>query len=163
MFRQLRRKEQSLDIKECKEILEKGTSGVLAVSGDNDYPYAVPLNYVYCDKIIYFHGSKTGHKIDAIKRNPKVSFCVIDQDNIVPEEYTSYFKSVIVFGKIYIIDDEKEKRNAIEILTDKYVLKDNYEDRKKVINRNWQSLCMLKLSIEHISGKKAIELVDRKN
>jgi len=163
MFRQLRRKEQSLDIKECEEILKKGTSGVLAVSGDDNYPYAIPLNYVYYDKLIYFHGAKAGHKIDSIKRNPKVSFCVIDQDNIVPEEYTSYFKSVIVFGKIHIIDDEKEKRDAIEILTNKYVLKDNYEDRQKVINRNWQSLCMLKLSIEHISGKKAIELVNKKN
>ena len=72
-------------------------SGVLAAAGEDDYPYAVPLSYVYCDFKLYFHCAKEGHKLEAIARNPKVSFCVIDQDQVVPEKYTTYFRSVIVF------------------------------------------------------------------
>ena len=94
---------QILSEKECVEILEKGTAGVLGLLGDNDYPYAVPISYVYYNSKLFFHGAKSGHKIDAIKKCSKASFCVIDQDHIVPEEYTTYFRSVIAFGKIYII------------------------------------------------------------
>ena len=79
-----------------------GTSGVLALAGDNGYPYALPISYVYSDGKIYFHSAKSGHKIDAVKRCEKASFCVIAEDNIIPEEYTTYYKSVIVFGKLKI-------------------------------------------------------------
>ena len=74
------------------EILRAGASGVLAVHGDDDYPYTIPLNYVYRDNKLYFHSAKTGHKLDAIQRQPKVSFCVISEDKIVPEEYTTYLE-----------------------------------------------------------------------
>ena len=74
MFRSMRRGRQSLPPNVCREILEKGVSGVLAVSGDDGYPYAVPLNYVYDDGCLYFHSANVGHKIDAIRENPKVSF-----------------------------------------------------------------------------------------
>ena len=73
---------------------------VLALLGDNDYPYAVPISYVYDDGKVYFHSAKSGHKIDAIQRTAKASFCVIDEDLVVPEEYTTYFRSVIAFGRI---------------------------------------------------------------
>ena len=86
----MRRKKQMLSVDECIEILNKGTSGVLALSGDHDYPYAIPISYVYCNSKLYFHGAKSGHKIDAISKCSKASFCVIDQDNITPEEYTTY-------------------------------------------------------------------------
>ena len=100
MFRKMRRHKQLLSKEECEKILYKATSGVLALEGDNNYPYTVPISYLYEDNKIYFHSAKSGHKIDSIKKNQKVSFCVIDQDKIVPEEYTTYFRSVIVFGKI---------------------------------------------------------------
>lgn len=92
----------------------QGTSGVLAVSGDDDYPYAVPLSYVYDGHKIYFHGAKAGHKLDSIVKNPKASFCVIDKDQIVPDEYTTYFRSVIVFGTIRILHDEAEKEKPLK-------------------------------------------------
>lgn len=85
MFREMRRKNQVLSSEECIQVLNRATSGVLAVSGDDDYPYAVPLSYIYHNNKIYFHGAKTGHKLDGIMRNEKVSFCVIDQDEIVQE------------------------------------------------------------------------------
>ena len=94
--------------------------GVLALSGDDDYPYAVPISYVFDGAKLYFHCAKDGHKLDAIQRSSKASFCVIDQDQIVPEKYTTYFRSVIAFGQIRIIQDEKEKRAAIEKLAKKY-------------------------------------------
>lgn len=93
MFREMRRNGQELPLEECTAILNRGTSGVLALSGDDNYPYAVPVSYAYDGYKLYFHCAKSGHKIDAIRRNAKASFCVIDQDLVVPEEYTSYFRS----------------------------------------------------------------------
>ena len=113
IFREMRQKKQELSRQEIADILHKGTSGVLALLGDNDYPYAVPISYVYDDGKIYFHGAKNGHKIDAIQRTAKASFCVIDKDLVVPEEYTNYFRSVIAFGQIRIIEGDLEKRAAI--------------------------------------------------
>ena len=85
MFRPMRRSKQALSPEKCQEILQRGTSGVLALSGEGGYPYAVPISYVYADGKLYFHSAKAGHKIDAIRSCPKGSFCVIDQDHIVPE------------------------------------------------------------------------------
>ena len=162
MFREMRRKRQMLSTDECIEILNKGTSAVLALLGDNDYPYAVPISYVYCNSKIYFHGAKSGHKIDAIKKCSKVSFCVIDQDNIVPEEYTTYFRSVIAFGNIHIMENETEIRKAIECLAKKYYPNDNETGRNAEIEKEWKLLCMMEFSIEYLSGKEAIELVRAK-
>lgn len=159
MFREMRRKRQLLSQEDAQKVLYRGTSGVLAVSGDDDYPYAVPLSYVYDGQKIYFHSAKRGHKLDSISKNPKVSFCVIDKDHIVPDEYTTYFRSVIVFGTIRILQDEAEKREAIEKLAVKYAPDDTEENRKKAIEREWKPLCMLEMIPEHISGKEAIELV----
>ncbi len=107
MFREMRRKAQILSQEDCITLLNHGTSGVLAVLGDEGYPYAVPLSYVYYDGKLYFHSAKSGHKLDSILRNNKASFCVIDRDEIVPAEYTSYFRSVIVFGTVQIIESEQ--------------------------------------------------------
>ena len=158
MFREIRRKKQLLSQEDTIKIMERGTSGVLALLGDNDYPYAVPLSYVYCDSKIYFHAAKVGHKIDAIRKSEKASFCVIDADNVVPEEYTTYFRSAIAFGKVRIIENEEEKRNAIERLAARYT-PDNEEGRLKEIEREYNILCMIEFDIEHMTGKEAIELV----
>ena len=159
MFREMRRKRQVLSKEEISSVLYRGTSGVLALAGDDNYPYAVPISYVYDGEKIYFHCAKSGHKLDAIQRNEKVSFCVIDQDKIVPDEYTSYFRSVIAFGTIRILEDQQEKRNAIEKLAFKYAPEDHAENRQKAIDQGWAPLCMLEMAVEHMTGKEAIELV----
>lgn len=159
MFREMRRKKQKLSKEMCAEILNRGTSGVLALEGDEGYPYAVPISYVYDGEKLYFHSARSGHKLDAIRRNPKASFCVIDKDQIVPEEYTTYFRSVIVFGEIRILENEEEKRDAIEKLAVKYAPDDSEENRRQAIDREWKPLCMLEMRPEHMSGKEAIELV----
>lgn len=121
MFREMRRKKQALSLAECARILYRGTSGVLALSGDGGYPYAVPMSYVYDGEKLFFHSAGSGHKLDAIRRDPKASFCVIDCDRVVPEAYTTYFRSVIVFGTVRILTAEREKYEAIDKLALKYV------------------------------------------
>ena len=158
MFREMRRKKQKLSKEECDSILYNGTSGVLALHGDDGYPYAVPISYVYDGEKLWFHSAKSGHKIDAILKNAKASFCVIDQDQIVPAEYTTYFRSVIAFGRIRIVEDDTEKRSAIEKLAVKYAPDETAENLNKAIEREWKPLCMLEMEIEHLSGKQAIEL-----
>ena len=161
MFREMRRKKQMLSLEECVAVLDNGTSGVLAVDGDNDYPYAVPLSYVYCDSKIFFHCARRGHKLDAIARNEKVSFCVIEADQVMPQEYTTYFRSVIVFGKARVLEDDMEKRMALEILAAKYT-PDDERGRMQEIDKLFGQVSMIELTIEHMTGKEAIELVRMK-
>ena len=162
MFRQMRRKKQQLSQEEALRILHRGTSGVLALSGDEGYPYTVPMSYVYDDGKIYFHCAQSGHKIDAIQRSPKASFCVIDRDMVVSAEYTTYFRSVIAFGLIRILKDEHEKRDAMEKLTLKYAPEDVPLNRERVIQRDWARLCVLEMRIAHITGKESIESVKQR-
>ena len=162
MFRELRRKRQALSETDCSDILKRGTSGVLALMGDGGYPYAVPMSYVYDGEKLYFHCAKSGYKLDAIAGNPKASFCVVDRDQVVPEEYTTYFRSVIVFGTMRIIEEEQEKRTAVEKLALKYAPEDSAQNRAAAIEKDWKPLCMLELTPEHITGKEAVELMKRR-
>ncbi len=160
MFREMRRKKQSMSRENCIGVLNRGTSGVLALAGDDGYPYAVPISYIYQDGKIYFHSALSGHKIDAILRECKASFCVIDQDEILPEKYTTCYRSVIVFGKIKKIDEEEQKRAAIELLAQKYAPYGLETERDKEIQKFWQALCMLEMTVEHMTGKEAKELAN---
>lgn len=162
MFRKMRRSRQELTPEECVKILEQGTSGVLAVLGDEGYPYAVPLSYVYHNEKIFFHCAKSGHKLDAVKRCCKASFCVIGQDQVAPEKYTSYFKSVIAFGKIRILEDKAEIFDALEKLAIRYFPGDGASHRKETIQRESGSVCMLEFTVEHMTGKQAKELTNQR-
>ena len=159
MFREMRRKRQALPLEQCEEVLRRGTSGVLALSGDEGYPYAVPISYCYDGAKLYFHCAKEGHKLDAIRQEPRASFCVIDQDQVVPEEYTTYFRSVIVFGRVTVLEDDGAKRAAVEKLALKYAPADRAEHRREYIDREWAPLCMLEMTVDHMTGKEAVELV----
>ena len=162
MFREIRRSKQALPPEDCRDILARGTSGVLAVAGDGGYPYAVPLSYIYRDGKVYFHCARSGHKIDAIRREPKASFCVVDQDKVVPEEYTTDYRSVIAFGTVREMEDGPEKRAAVEALMRKYFPGDSQENRDRYIDGAWAPLCILEFSIDHLSGKEATELARKK-
>jgi len=156
MFRKMRRSRQELSVPEAVDIMEKGTTGVLGVIGDDDYPYTVPVNYLYRDGRILFHGAKAGHKYDAMTKHEKVSFCVISRDEIIPEEVTDYFESAIAFGRVRIIEDPDEKLKAAHDLGRKY------SDEKAVqddIDRSFRNVVMYEIAVEHLTGKKSIELV----
>lgn len=158
MFREMRRNKQSLSEAETIEILKTCTSGVLAVTGDHGYPYAVPLSYVYKDHKLFFHCAKTGHKIDGIRKNDKVSFCVIEKDEIIPKTFTTHYRSVIVFGQARILTKDEERRDALESLIEKY--SPNYmEEGRREIERDWDRVCLVEINIEHMTGKAAIELM----
>lgn len=163
-FRPLRRARQALSPAACAEVLRRNTSGVLALAGDAGYPYAVPLSYAYLAEgsafgRILFHSAAAGHKVDAVRRDSRASFCVIDEDRVVPEEFTTYFRSVIVFGRVRILTDDAERRAAIEHLSRRYAPDAAPEAEAAEIERFWQRLCVLELAIDHMSGKQAIELV----
>ena len=158
MFREMRRKKQALQIEECEAVLRRGSSGVLAVLGDGGYPYTVPLSYVYDGEKIFFHCAKTGHKLDAIRRESKVSFCVVDADQVIPAEYTTYYRSVVAFGRARVLEEVSEKRKALEKLAEKYS-PELERGRSLEIDKQFAGVCMVEIQIEHLTGKEAIELV----
>ncbi|MEN2775398.1 pyridoxamine 5'-phosphate oxidase family protein [Acetivibrio clariflavus] len=160
MFREMRRNTQLLSIEETIAVMNRCSSGVLACIGDDGYPYAVPLNYIYFNGKIYFHSAKVGHKIDAITNNPKVSFAVVDQDTIISKEYTSYFRSVIAFGKARITEGN-EYKEAFKALVEKYSGDQPEKDKQNVINRCTQAY-IIAIDVEHITGKEAKELKNNK-
>ena len=157
-FRAMRRKRQQLSEEESVAILKKATAGTLALLGDNDYPYAVPLSYVYQEGRIYFHSALAGHKVDAIRKCDKASFCVIEKDDVQPEKYTTFFRSVIAFGRIRIIEDEHEKLETARMLGNRY--NPNHDEAlQKEIEGGLSRMLMIRFDIEHLTGKEAIELV----
>ena len=158
MFYPMRRSRQALDEEACGKILQEASSGVLSVVGEDGWPYGVPLSYVWLDGAIYFHCARTGHKLCAIRHDNRVSFCVVGQDRVIPEEYTTYFRSVIIFGRAEIMEDPDEIRTAIEALASKYHPTDAPSHRDDVIRRESAAMTMVKITPEHITGKEAIEL-----
>ena len=162
MFREMRRFKQQLSAAEAREILEKGSYGVLACAGDDGYPYAVPLSYVLEGQTIFFHCAMEGHKIDALRRSDKVSFCVVSQDLVVPEELTTYFASAIAFGRARLVEDASEKYAALM----KFGLK--YEPGmdahvKEHVEQSFSRTALVAIDIEHLTGKEAIELTRRRS
>ena len=157
-FRPMRRNRQQLSREECERTLDRCTSGVLALAGDSGYPYAVPLSYVYADGAIIFHSAVEGHKVDAIKRDNRCSFCVIEQDEIKPAEFTTYFRSVIAFGRIHILETADEKVQALRLLGRRYSPGDE-PGLQHEIDKSLDHVLLLRLNIDHLSGKQAIELL----
>ena len=162
MFPAMRRAKQALSPQECQAILERGRTCILAVSGAEGYPYAVPLNYVYQDGKLYFHWARSGHKLDAVRACPKASFCVVDQDQVVSREYTTYFRSAIAFGTVRIVEDPKEQQNALLLLAQRYAPEQSQADHQREIDRFFSNLCIAELTVQHLTGKEAIELVRAK-
>lgn len=155
MTRAMRRFKQQLSSEETERILRIGKYCVMAVSGDDDYPYAVPVNYVYDGAAIYIHSAAQGYKIDALKRNPKCSLCVVDKDDVIPEEFTSYFRSVIVFGMAHFVESTEEKVAALRLLGYKY---SPGIDPEAEIARFIKTVCVVRIDIDSVTGKEAIEL-----
>lgn len=159
MFRDMRRFKQALSKEECEKILSESSSGILAVSGDDGYPYTVPMSYFYEDGKIYFHSAKSGHKIDAIRSDPKVSFCVVTVDEPQPEKFSGDFRSVVAFGKARIIEDDKEKWQIMDIITKKYAPLASQKDVDAKIDVRFKAVSIIVMDIEHLSGKESMDLV----
>lgn len=158
MFREMRRFKQQLSEEQCIEILKEAPRGTLAVLGDDDYPYTVPLDHFYEDGKLYFHCAKEGHKLDAIKRSDKCSFCVLDK-GVLDETDTDgefyFFNSVVVFGRIRQIEDPDEIIKQVRKLAHKYYT--NLDSVERDIAKNGPRTALLELTIEHMTGKHVHE------
>ena len=160
MERKMRRFRQQLANSETEELLRGATSGVLSLCGDDMMPYGVPLSHVYDDGKLYFHSALNGHKLDLIKQNANACFTVIAMDEIHPESYTTYFRSAIASGRIRIISDNAEKQRILEVLG-RRCNPDDEEGLSAEIKSGIKRCAVLKMTIERITGKQAIELLNR--
>ena len=162
MFREMRRKNQQLSKEETMRILDSCTSGVLGVHGDDGYPYTVPVSYALEGDKIFIHSAIEGHKIDSISRCDKVSFCVIERDDVVQKTFTTHYRSAVIFGRARILKDEAEKRHALECLVEKYS-PDYIKEGQQEMERAWDRVCLIEIRIERMTGKAAKEIVTNDN
>lgn len=159
-FGKMRRSAQELSQKEAEEILKTATHGVLAVTGEGGYPYAVPMSFVFADGKIYLHSATEGRKIEAIKRSEKVSFCVVAEDRVIPEKYTTAYKSAIVFGRARIVLGDEAER-LIRPLGEKYNPKAAGKSLDEEIAGAKGRFAIIEITPEKISGKIGKELLKR--
>ena len=153
MFRELLRKNKALSMDECVEILKNETRGVLSVLGDEGYPYGMPMNHWFNeeDGKIYFHCGNVGHRLDALRRHDKVSFCTYDEGYRNEGEWALHVKSVIVFGRMAIVDDMDKIVNITTKLSHKFTRDDEYI--RAEIENYAKATLLLELTPEHICGK----------
>lgn len=153
MFRKMARSKQQISDAKCIEVLKNEPRGILAVLGDDDYPYTVPLDHWYCeeDGRLYFHSGKKGHKIDAVKKHDKVSFCVCDQGYRREGEWALNIRSVIVFGRVNIIEDRERAIDIVRRLSYKYTSDTEYIEKE--IEAAGAHVLVFELIPEHMTGK----------
>ena len=153
MFREMNRKKQQISREECIEVLKQEVRGVLSVLGDDGYPYGMPLNHYYCeeDGKIYFHSGKKGHRNDAMARCDKVSYCVYDSGFRREGEWALNIRSVIVFGRVEIIEDREKIYEIARRLSHKFTNDEQYIARE--IEKSGPGTFMFALRPEHMSGK----------
>lgn len=157
MFRPNRRKNKEIGMDEVTKLLVNERRGVLAVNGDDNYPYAIPVNYVYDqeNQKIYFHGAKVGHKVDSLKKSDKVCFTVYGNETIKDIDWAPYMQSVVIFGRCHLIDDAEIAGTWLRQLAMKY-----YPDNSTIeeeIGVSGKAVQMYVINIEHLSGKEIQE------
>lgn len=155
MFREMRRHKQQLSTQECERILTEEPRGVIALLGDDGYPYSVPLNFVYADGRLYFHSALEGHKIDAIRAYDKASFCVIDKGSRPEGDWAYYFNSVIAFGRLRELTDPVEREEKLRLLGRKYFPTE--QEVEDDIVKNARRAAVIELTIGHLTGKHVHE------
>lgn len=160
MERKMRRFKLLLNEQATKEILNNATNGVLSLVDSDGEPYGVPISYAYDgDKCIYFHSAVKGHKIECIEADSRCSFCVVGQDAIMPDEFTTYFRSVIVKGTVHAVTARDEMMKGLLLMCEKYSPGVNPDAE---ISKCIGHVAVLRLDIESMSGKEAIELVRKR-
>jgi len=150
-MRKVRRTDREISDDEARAILERGEYGVLSTVGADGQPYGVPLSYVFENDSIYFHCALSGHKLDDIAGNPKVSFCVVGGTKVLPEKFATEYESVIAFGSAAEVAGE-ERQTALLRILDKYCLH-FIEEGKEYIGQKNQAMKVYKIVASHISGK----------
>ena len=157
MFRPIRRKKNELITEEAKMLLKNARIGVLSVNGDDGYPYAVPVNFLYSEdeNRIWFHGARTGHKAESIEKNDKVCFTVFGDEIVKEETWAPFVKSAVVFGRCRLISEPERVLDVLRALAGKY-----YPDEElieKEMDASAKAVRMFEIEIEHLSGKEVQE------
>lgn len=157
MFRPIRKKKNEITEEEAKELLRASRRGVLAVNGDDGYPYAIPINYFYDgeNEKIYFHGSRVGHKADSLEKCDKVCFTVVGNETVKAEAWAPYVKSAVVFGRCHTIEDREEALTTLKRFAMKYYPDEQTADEEIALSA--KAVRMFEIEIEHISGKEVQE------
>lgn len=157
MFRDIRRKKNELDAKSTEKLLRETKRGIIAVNGDDGYPYGVPINFLYdeSNQKIYFHGSRSGHKVDALRRSDKVCFTVYGNESIKKETWAPFVQSVVVFGRCQLMENTEATLDILKKFAMKY-----YPSMNLVIEEiadSGDAVQMFEIHIEHKSGKEVQE------
>ena len=157
MFRPMRRTKRQLSDADAKELLLREKRGIFAVNGDDGYPFAVPVNYFYERGTgkIYFHGAKSGHKIDALKKSDKVCFTVYGTQRFVDGDWAPYVQSTVVFGRCRLIDDPAVTEAKVRELAMKYY--PAADEAEEEIRKSLQAVQLYEITIEHLTGKQIHE------
>ena len=157
MFRAIRKKKNEISINAAKDLLRSSRRGVLAVNGDEGYPYAIPINYLYDEENnrIIFHGAKAGHKVDSLKKNDKICFTVYGNETIKEENWAPYLQSVVIFGKCHLVENKDDTISMLKKFALKYY--PNVEMVNKEIEFSGRGVQMFEIEIEHMSGKEVQE------
>lgn len=157
MFREIRKKKNEINIAMAKLLLESSRRGVLAVNGDDGYPYAIPINYVYDGEAqrIYFHGAKIGHKVDALRACDKVCFTVFGNETVRTESWAPFMQSVVVFGRCHLMEAGPEATGRLKQLAMKYYPSEQLVDEE--ITQSGKAVQVFEIEIEHMSGKEVQE------
>lgn len=157
MFRKVRKKVNEISTELAKDLIKKSRRGILAVNGDDGYPYSIPINYLYDEESekIFFHGSKVGHKVDSLKKSDKICFTVYGNESIKDESWAPYLQSAVVFGRCHLIEDSER---AMKMLKE-FAMKCYPSETMVVeeIGKSGRATQMFEISIEHISGKEVQE------
>ena len=157
MFRPVRKKKNEISAEEARVLLRSARRGVLAVHGDDGYPYAIPINFFYDEEAgkIYFHGSRAGHKADALKRCDKVCFTVVGPETVRDEAWAPYVRSAVVFGRCRPVEDPAEALRVLKRFAMKYYPDERTADEE--IDRSAKAVRMYEITVGHVSGKEVQE------
>ena len=157
MFRAVRKKKNEISQDEAKNLLRSSRRGVLAVNGDEGYPYAIPINYLYDEENnkIIFHGAKAGHKVDSIKKNDKICFTVFGNETFIEENWAPYLQSVVVFGRCHLVENRDDTVSLVKKFARKYYPNEDMVNEE--IANSGKGVQMFEIKIEHLSGKKVQE------
>lgn len=157
MFRPMRRRNRAISDGDAKQLLQQSRRGVLAVNGDDGYPFAIPVNYFYDEAQgkIYFHGAKTGHKVDALKKSDKVCFTVYGNERTEPGDWAPYVQSTVVFGRCRLIEDAVLTETCVRELALKYYPTEAEVEREMA--KSLSAAQLYEITIEHLTGKQIQE------
>ena len=157
MFRPIRKRKNEIDRNAVETLLNKSRRGVLAVNGEDGYPYAIPVNYLYDKETqkIYFHGARAGYKVDALRKSDKVCFTVYGNETVREEAWAPFVQSAVIFGRCHLIDDPDKTIEKVRKLATKYY--PNKEEVEMGIQKSIQATQLYEIEIEHMTGKQIQE------